>query len=108
MSKEIIFIIAGAALVTYCTRFPLLVFSGSKVPKWVEQYFCYLAPAILTALIAPFVFLKNNSLNISFQNDYLIATILTGLVAYFSKSTLAAVLTGVLTVGFTVWLSVSI
>ncbi len=105
MNKEIIFIIAGAALVTYCTRFPLLVFAGKKVPKPVEQYLRYLAPAILTALIVPFVVLKNNSINISFKNDYLIAAIITGVVAYFSKNTLIAVLTGVLTVGLTVWLA---
>lgn len=106
MNKEIIFIIAGAALVTYCTRFPLLVFAGKKVPKPVERYLRYLAPAILTALIVPFILFNKGRLNISFKNDYLIATIITGLVAYFSKNTLVAVLTGVLTVGLTVWLSI--
>ncbi len=105
MNNEIILVIAGAALVTYCTRFPLLMFAGKKVPKPVERYLRYLAPAILTALIVPFVLIHNSRLNISFKNDYLIAAIITGLVAYFSKNTLIAVLTGVLTVGLTVWLA---
>lgn len=105
MNKEIILIIAGAALVTYCTRFPLLVFAGKKVPKPVERYLRYLAPAILTALIVPFILFNHGRFDISFKNDYLIAAIITGLIAYLSKNTLVAVLTGVLTVGLTVWLS---
>ncbi len=100
MNQEIIMMIAGAALVTYATRFPLLVFDGSrKLPPGFGKYLGFIAPAVLTALIAPAIFVKHGAMDFSWRNPYLPAAAVAGLAAYFSKSPLVAVLTGVVTVG---------
>lgn len=100
MKSEIIIFILGAGIVTYLTRFPLLVLSKKKdIPEGLLKYMRYIAPSILTALITPAIFIQNNKLNLSFSNIYIIAAIITSLVAYFSKNMLASVITGVCCVG---------
>lgn len=105
MNHNIAFIIVGAALVTYCTRFPLLIYSGPKhIPTWLGKYLSFIAPAVLTALIVPAVFIKQGRPDFAMTNDYMIAAIISILVAYFSKNALLVVISGVLTVGLLVYL----
>ena len=106
MSHNTTLIILGAALVTYCTRFPLLIYSGPKhIPTWLSRYLSFIAPAVLTALIVPMVFIKQGRPDFSMANQYFIAAVISVLTAYLTKNTLITVVVGVLTVGLLVYLS---
>jgi len=92
---EIVLIIAGAALATYATRFPLMLLAGKKdLPKKLVRFMGYIAPAVLTALIVPLIFIDQGELHFSLANRTIIASIITVLTAYFSKSMLASVVAG--------------
>lgn len=95
MNSEIIIVILGAAAATYLTRFPFMILSEKKIPSGLMNYLSFIAPAILTALIAPMIFIKQGKFDISLSNNYLIAAIITALVSYFSKNMLAALISGI-------------
>jgi branched chain amino acid efflux pump len=106
MNHNTALIILGAALVTYSTRFPLLIYSGPKhIPTWLSKYLSFIAPAVLTALIVPMVFIKQGRPDFSVANQYLIAAIVSVLTAFLSKNNLVTVIVGVLTVGLLVYLA---
>lgn len=100
MSIKMMFIILGAGLVTYCTRFPLMVLTskGELSPK-LTKFMSFIAPAILTSLIVPAIFIRQGRVDISFNNHYIIATVITTLSVYFSKNMLIGVIIGISTVG---------
>jgi branched-subunit amino acid transport protein len=100
MKSDTIVFILGAGIATYLTRFPLLILAKKKdIPKGLLKYMGYIAPAILTALITPAIFIKQGKLDLSFSNTYIFAAIITSLVAYFTKNMLISVITGVCSVG---------
>lgn len=98
MNNGIIITILGAAIVTYLTRFPLMILSGKKIPSPLMKYLSFIAPAVLTALIAPMIFIKQGRVDISLSNNYFIAAIITVLVSYFSKNMLASLIAGICSV----------
>lgn len=98
MNNGIIITILGAAAATYLTRFPLMIFSGKKIPPWLIRYMSFIAPAILTALIVPMVFIKQGRFDVSLSNNYFIAAIITAIVSYFSKNMLASLIAGICSV----------
>lgn len=105
MNSGIIIALAGAALVTYLTRFPLMLLSGRKeIPPKLARFMGFIAPAVLTSLIVPAIFIKEGKLDISLSNEYIIAAVVTAIVSYFSKNMLASVITGICTVGVLMYL----
>lgn len=105
MSSNALVIILGAGLATYFTRFPLMLLSGRKgIPGWLEEYMSYIAPAVLTSLIVPAIFIKQGKLDLSLTNEYIIAAAATAFVAYITKNMLVTVIAGVCTVGLFVYL----
>jgi branched-subunit amino acid transport protein len=105
LKPEIAFIIFGAGIATYLTRFPIMILSGKKeIHAWLIKYMSYIAPAVLTALIVPAIFIKQGKLDLSFKNEYITAAIITAAVAYYTKNMLASVITGICTVGLLMYL----
>jgi branched-subunit amino acid transport protein len=105
MNSGVIVALAGAALATYFTRFPLMLLSGKwNVPLKLDRFLSFIAPAVLTALIAPAVVIRQGRLDISLSNKYIVAAIVTVIVSYFSKNMLASVITGVCTVGMLMYI----
>ncbi|WP_069998076.1 AzlD domain-containing protein [Cellulosilyticum sp. I15G10I2] len=105
MSIKLIVIILGAGLATYFTRFPLLVISGNReIPPRVTKFMSYIAPAVLTSLIVPAIFIKQGHIDISFNNNYIVASVITALSAYCSKNMLLSVITGICTVGILMYI----
>lgn len=95
MNNEILIAIAGAALVTYCTRFPLMILSGKReIPPRLARFMRFIAPAVLTALIVPSIFVKDGAVAFSHTNPYLWAAAITTLAAWLSKNMLVSVITG--------------
>jgi branched-subunit amino acid transport protein len=104
MNHQTALIIFGAALATYSTRFPLLLYSGPKhIPTWLEKCLSFIAPAILTALIIPTIFIQQGKVNVTPTNHYLIGSGISIIIAYIFKNPLVTVIVGVLTVGILVY-----
>ncbi len=79
--------IAGMVLVTFIPRFlPLVLLGNKKLPDKVVLWLSYIPAAVLSALLAPSILLKNGSLYLSLDNTALIAFFPTLLVAYKTKN----------------------
>jgi branched-subunit amino acid transport protein len=90
-----VIIIIGMALVTFAIRYPLLALLGKiNLPEPVFRALKYVPPAVLTAIIVPAMLFKNDELVISYTNDFLIAGIISGVVAWRSKNLLLTIVVG--------------
>lgn len=96
MSNKIILLIIGMTAVTYLTRMPLLMLSGDNMPPFIKRWLSFVPPAILSALIAPSIFLPQKTLDLSLNNHYLFAAIITTFVAYKKQNLLLTIILGVL------------
>lgn len=87
--------ILGMTLVTYIPRMlPVTLLSKVKLPDTIVSILKYVGPAILASLLAPALFITDGSLNISLNNNYLLAAIPTFFTAYFSRSIFTTVFLG--------------
>ena len=86
-------IIIGMASVVFFSRY---VFLEPKLPlslsKNTQRFLSYSAPAVLTAILGPIVFVRENGLNITFDNNYLIGAVVACVIAYFTRNTLLTAL----------------
>lgn len=95
--SENLWIILGMAVVTYATRASLLLAGGRvQLPPRLHQALRYLPVALLTAIIAPELLVRNDALAVTWRNDYLWAGIVCIVVAWRTKNVLWTVLTGLL------------
>jgi|AntRauTorckE6833_2_1112554.scaffolds.fasta_scaffold00160_13 branched-subunit amino acid transport protein len=87
--------ILGMTLVTYIPRMlPVTLLSKVKIPDLVVRILKFVGPAILAALLAPTLFITDGSVDISLQNNYLLAAIPTFFTAYLSRSIFITVFAG--------------
>lgn len=90
-------LIFGMFLVTYLARYPLLVIVGRvQLPPRVFQALRFVPVAVLTAIIVPSMFLKDGNLAISLNNAYLVAGIVSVIIAWRWKSLLPTIGGGML------------
>jgi branched-subunit amino acid transport protein len=54
----------------------------------VLHFLSYAAPAVLTAILAPIVFIQDSQLDISLENNYLICALLAVFLAITTRNTL--------------------
>ncbi len=59
-----------------------------KLNATVLHFLSYAAPAVLTAILAPIVFVHDNQLQINFENDYLICAVVAVILAITTRNTL--------------------
>ena len=75
------------AAITFFTRY---LFLEGKLPLRLSEnaqtLLSYSAPAVLTAIAAPIVFIRDQQLEANLNNPYLIAAFLAVLVAYLTRS----------------------
>src|SRR5262245_37840515 len=95
MSPEVPLII-GMALVTLAIRYPVLALFGKiPMPDPVLRALKYVPPAVLTAIIVPaMLFDKSGQLSLSYSNAFLVAGIITAVVAWRSKNLLLTIVAG--------------
>jgi len=90
-------LIGAMALITFYNRYaffsPRLKFS---IRPEIQSILQYTAPAVLTALWVPIVFVKEGALNTQWNDPYLLAGVLTVVVSVVLKKPLPTVLIGVL------------
>ena len=85
--------IVAMASVVFVSRY---IFLEPKLPlklnKSTHRFLSYSAPTVLTAILAPIVFVRENVLSITLDNNYLIGAIIACLLAYFTRNTLLTAL----------------
>jgi branched-subunit amino acid transport protein len=93
MSLWLVFIAAG--LLTYATRLSFFwLFERLQPPGWVQRALRFVPPAVLAAIIAPELLLRDGMITPDPLNPRLIAGLLAGLVAWRTKNVILAILVG--------------
>lgn len=88
-------LIGGMALVTFLIRYPVLALVGRmELPARVLQGLRYVPLAVLTAIIIPEMFIRDDQFMLNLTNAYLVAGIASGLVAWRSKNLLLTITIG--------------
>ena len=81
-----IWIILGTMVVTYIPRMlPLVLLSKSTLPKKVEQFLDNIPIAILGSILFSSLLIRDESIDFSFHNEYLIVGVITIVFAKFVK-----------------------
>ncbi len=99
MRSEIMLIILGMAAVTFLTRFgAVALLKQTGLPTWFERWFKHLPTAVLTALIVPGVILPQGRIDLSLHNHYLLAGIVTAMVAYRCRNAILTMGLGLISI----------
>ena len=70
-------LILGMFVITFGIRFVMFAFAGKiTFPVWLQQSLKFVPPAVLTAIIVPSVVMPLGEIDVSFNNAYLIAAII--------------------------------
>ena len=95
MNIWLVMLIGG--LITFGMRFSLIyLFGRFHIPDALRKALHYVPPAVLSAIIFPELFIRNETLNLSLDNYRLMAGLVAILVAWFTKSILITMLAGML------------
>lgn len=90
-----LYIIAGMAAVTYLTRVSFLALVGKiSLPGFLSRGLKYIPVGILTAFIVPGLLVADGRVHLSWGNDYLVAGLVSGLVAARWKNVFLAMGSG--------------
>jgi branched-subunit amino acid transport protein len=88
-------LIAGMAFVTILVRYPVLALVGKiPLPDRVYRALRYVPPAVLAAIIVPAVVMPTGTIDISPGNSYLIAGMISVVIAWRSKNLLLTIVLG--------------
>lgn len=101
IGSKYLLIILGMGLVTYSTRFlPLFLFKNHRLNANILKWMKYVPITILSAIIAPDIFMPEpeGALYISLKNPYLIAAIITTLVAFKIKNLIGVIMIGMVSI----------
>jgi len=98
-----VLLVVGMALVTFAVRYPVLVLVGKiPLPDRVFRALRYVPPAVLTAIIVPAVLIPDNkTVDFSPTNSYLVAGVISALIAWRTKNLLLTIVLGMAV--FLVW-----
>jgi len=84
----------GGAL-TFGMRLSFIyLFGRFEIPALVKQALRFVPPAVLSAIIAPALFMPNDTLDLSWSNYRLLAGVVAILVAWRTKNTLLTIVAG--------------
>jgi branched-subunit amino acid transport protein len=95
MRSEIIITLVGMGIVTYLTRVLFIVgMKGDRLPPFLIRWLSYVPVAVLTAIICPMIAAPEKHLNLTYDNPYLVAGILTTIIAVATKNLVITVIGG--------------
>ncbi|MDH3328169.1 MAG: AzlD domain-containing protein [Desulfobulbaceae bacterium] len=95
--NDYLFLFAGMGLVTYIPRWlPLLYLSHRRLPQWLIEWLKLIPVSILSALLAPTLFIDTELHSLQLGKAELIVAIPTLLFALKTKSLGGTVLVGML------------
>lgn len=93
MNIWLVMLLGGA--LTFGMRMSFIyLFGRFDIPAVVKRALRFVPPAVLSALIAPALFLPNNKLDLGLDNHRLLAGVVAILVAWKTKNTLLTILAG--------------
>lgn len=88
-------ILFSVAALVFASRFLLMEpWLPLKLSDNVQQLLSFSAPAVLTAIAAPIVFIREEQLSVGMGNQYLLASVVVVVVALSTRSTLWTVVLG--------------
>lgn len=88
-------LIAGMAAVTFAVRYPVLALvSRVKLPQVILDAMKFIPPAVLTAIVVPAVAMPQGQFDISLDNAYLVAGIVSAAIAWRTRNLLWTILLG--------------
>ena len=88
-------LIGGMLLATLLTRYPMmLLVSRIEVPERLTRAFNYVPIAVLSAIITPLIFVQDDTINLGLENHFLLAAIVSALVAWRWRNLLLTILIG--------------
>ena len=94
--SEVILIILGMGVVTYLPRMaPLVLLANRKIPDGMILWLSFVPAAVLAALLAPELLLREGSIDLSLSNHYLLAAIPCFAVAIRTKNLFLTVFVGI-------------
>lgn len=96
--------IAGTALPRVL---PISILSRKNMPAYVQTWLSFVPISILSALVAPEIFLKNGTLALNIHNVFFLASIPTFLIAFLTKSLFATLSMGMISVAFLRFMGIS-
>ena len=92
---EITLLILALALGTIAFRLaPLALLSRMSLPEWLQDWLGLVPAAVLSAMLAQSLFVRQGRLVFSWQNMYLLAAIPTFIVAWRTRSVVFTMLCG--------------
>jgi len=84
-------------LITFTMRFSLIYLFGKfEVSETIRKALHYVPPAVLSAIIFPELFLRDDMLDLSLENTRLLAGLVAILFGWLSKNTLVTIIAGML------------
>jgi len=90
-------VLVFGGLLTFLTRLSFIYLLGRvETPPVLRRALRFVPAAVLSAIIAPEVLMIDGTLNLSFGNLRLLAALAATLIAWFSKSALLAIVSGML------------
>jgi branched-subunit amino acid transport protein len=95
----------GGAL-TFGMRMSFIyLFGRFEIPAMVKRALRFVPPAVLSAIIAPALFMPNNTFEFSLNNYRLMAGVVAILVGWRTKNTLLTILAGMAALLILMWLA---
>ena len=83
------------AVLVFASRFLLMEpWLPLKLSDNVQQILRFSAPAVLTAIAAPIVFIRDEQISLDMDNHYLVASVVVVVVAIVTRSTMLTVVSG--------------
>jgi branched-subunit amino acid transport protein len=83
----------------------IYLFGRFEIPATVKRGLRFVPPAVLSAIIAPAIFMPNNSLDISLNNYRLLAGVVAMIVAWRTKNALLTILAGMAALLILMWVT---
>jgi branched-subunit amino acid transport protein len=103
MTLWLVFLAGG--LLTFGTRLSfILLFSRFNIPIWLTRALRFVPIAILSAIIAPELFLQSGNLALSFENQRLLAGLLAIFIAWRTRNALLTIASGMLALWLLQWI----
>jgi len=103
MSLWLTILLAG--LCTYAIRLSFIqLFANREIPPFVLKALQFVPPAVLTAIVAPELFLQDGSLSLSLANGRLVAGLIAILVAWRTKNVVLTILVGMAAMWIIQWI----
>ena len=88
-------LVFGMMIVTFGIRYPILALSGRyQIPEPIERALRFVPVAVLSAFVVPILVAPRGEITISAGNEYLIAGIVSIIIAWYARRLLLTIVLG--------------